>query len=117
MPEAPERVRVEQGMSEGATGQGKAAPLPRGRSEGWGGDRYTVVKRKDGTLLAYLATTWDTEDDAKQFAAAYEASLAKRFPNKDRKTKVLLDGKRVFILDGDDDAKLFAQLIKQTKFS
>ncbi len=86
-------------------------------SEGWGGDRYTVVKRKDGTLLGYLATTWDTEDDATQFEAAYQASLAKRFPSKDRKTKVLRDGKRVFILDGDDDAKLFAQLIKQTKFS
>lgn len=86
-------------------------------SEGWGGDRYTVVKRADGTLVGYLATVWDTVDDATQFAAAYEASLAKRFPSKERKVAVKQDGARVFILDGDDDAKLFAQLIKQTKFS
>jgi hypothetical protein len=86
-------------------------------SEGWGGDRYTVIKRADGTLVGYLATVWDTVDDAKQFAAAYEASLAKRFPNKERKVAVKQDGARVFILDGDDDAKLFAQLMKQTKFS
>jgi hypothetical protein len=86
-------------------------------SEGWGGDRYIVVKRADGTTVGFLATAWDTADDAKQFAAAYEASLAKRFPNKERKTAVKLDGMKVFILDGDSDEKLFAQLIKGTKIS
>lgn len=86
-------------------------------SQGWGGDRYTVVTRPDGSTVAYLATVWDTTDDAKEFAAAYEASLAKRFPSKDRKTAVKLDGKRVFILDGEDDPKLLAQLIKGTKIS
>jgi hypothetical protein len=86
-------------------------------SEGWGGDRYTVVKRADGTMVGFLATAWDSADDAKQFAAAYEASLAKRFPNKERKTAVKLDGVKVFILDGDSDEKLFAQLIKGTKIS
>lgn len=86
-------------------------------SQGWGGDRYTVVKRADGTTVAYLATAWDTAQDAKEFAAAYEASLAKRFPNRERKTKVVLDGTRVFILDGDDDAKLLSRLIKGTKIT
>lgn len=86
-------------------------------AQGWGGDRYTVVKRADGTTVAYLATAWDTAQDAKEFAAAYEASLAKRFPNQERKTKVVLDGTRVFILDGDDDAKLLARLIKGTKIT
>jgi hypothetical protein len=86
-------------------------------SQGWGGDRYAVVTRADGTTLAFHATAWDTAEDAKQFAAAYEASLAKRFPAKDRKTAVKLDGTRVFILDGSDDAKLFAQLIKGTKIT
>jgi hypothetical protein len=94
-----------------APDQGKAA------SEGWGGDRYAVVKRADGSTVAYHATIWDTADDAKQFADAYEASYVKRFPAKDRKHVVKLDGSKVFILDGDDDAKLFAQLIKGTKFS
>ncbi len=86
-------------------------------SEGWGGDRYTVVKRADGTTVAYLATIWDTVEDAKQFAAAYDASWAKRFPNNERKHAIKTDGAKVFILDGDDDAKLFATLIKGTKFS
>jgi hypothetical protein len=86
-------------------------------SEGWGGDRYVVVKRADGSLLAYHATVWDTPADAKQFADAYEASFAKRFPAHDRKRAVKLDGAKVFVLDGDDDAKLFARLIEQTKFS
>ena len=86
-------------------------------SQGWGGDRYTVVKRADGTTVAFLATVWDTAEDAKQFAAAYEASLAKRFPAGARKTKVKLDGTRVFILDGSDAEGLFAQLIKGTKIT
>jgi hypothetical protein len=86
-------------------------------SEGWGGDRYAVVKRADGSSLAYHATIWDTPDDAKQFAAAYEASWAKRFPGNDRKHLIKTDGAKVLILDGSDDAKLFATLIKGTKFS
>jgi hypothetical protein len=86
-------------------------------SEGWGGDRYIVVKRANGSTVSFHATIWDTVDDAKQFATAYEASYAKRFPGKDRKHAIKSDGAKVFILDGDDDAKLFAQLIKGTKFS
>jgi hypothetical protein len=86
-------------------------------SEGWGGDRYVVVKRADGSTLAFHATVWDTADDAKQFAAAYEASWAKRFPGNERKHVLKADGMKVFILDGADDAKLFAQLIKGAKFS
>ena len=85
-------------------------------SEGWGGDRYAVVKRTDGSLLGFHATIWDTADDAKQFAAAYEASYAKRFPAGDRKHLVKTEGLKVFVLDGSDDAKLLAQLAKGTKF-
>jgi hypothetical protein len=86
-------------------------------SEGWGGDRYAVVKRADGSLLGFHATIWDTAEDAKQFAAAYEASFAKRFPAGDRKHIVKAEGLKVFVLDGSDDAKLLAQLAKGTKFS
>jgi hypothetical protein len=85
-------------------------------SEGWGGDRYVVVKRGEA-LVGYHATIWDTAEDAKQFAAAYEASYPKRFPDGERAHKVEVQGTKVFILDGSDDAKLLAQLIKGTKFS
>ncbi len=90
-------------------------------SQGWGGDRYSVVKRTDGSLLGYIATAWDTVEDAKEFAAAYEASFGKRFPvtegTSGRKHKVVVDGSKVFILDGSDDAALLAQLIKDTSMN
>lgn len=85
-------------------------------SEGWGGDRYAVVKRADGSLLGYHATIWDTAADATEFADTYKASLAKRFPKSDRKFAITVDATKVFMLDGSDDAALLAKLIKDTSF-
>ncbi len=95
---------------------------------GWGGDLFSVTKRADGRLVASLATTWDTPADAKQFADAYTASLAARFPGAtlDPKKglarpdggKVFLrhTGNAVYIVDGADDAKALGELVKSTKF-
>ena len=97
-------------------------------SEGWGGDHASVTKRKDGRLVARIATSWDTPNDAKEFATAYVASLAKRFPGaagdaqKDGlarpgnagKIFVKLDGQKVFVVDGADDAKDLDTLAKTT---
>lgn len=96
---------------------------------GWGGDRYAVMKRDDGATIAYIATTWDTAKDAKEFAEAYVASLGKRFagadtskpaagvPRTDRgKVFVRTKGAHVFIVDGADDAKALDQLARGTKF-
>lgn len=47
---------------------------------GWGGDRYSVTRRRAGRLIGRIATIWDTPNDARQFAEAYAASLAARFP-------------------------------------
>jgi hypothetical protein len=52
-------------------------------SEGWGGDRAVVTRRKDGRVVARIATIWDTPKDADEFTAAYLASIAKRFPGPD----------------------------------
>ena len=46
---------------------------------GWGGDRFWVWERGRRVVTA-IATTWDTEADADEFAAAYEETLASRFP-------------------------------------
>ena len=46
---------------------------------GWGGDRYWVWDRA-GRAVAAIATTWDSEADAAEFASAYEETLASRFP-------------------------------------
>lgn len=95
---------------------------------GWGGDRYAVMKDKDGRAIGYLATTWDTEKDAKEFADAYVATLKARFPGVDtakpdagiaRSDKgrifVRQTGSNVFIVDGADDAKALDTLAKGTK--
>ncbi len=97
-------------------------------SAGWGGDRYAVVKDKDGRITGYLATSWDTEKDAQEFAAAYVETLKARFPGADvskpdagvartDKGKVFVrqTGKDVFIVDGADDVKALDMLVKGTK--
>ncbi|HEV7557896.1 MAG TPA: hypothetical protein VGO00_20660, partial [Kofleriaceae bacterium] len=101
--------------------------LAKDASEGWGGDRYTVVRRSDGRLIGVLATTWDTPADATQFAEAYAQTLPVRFgaiapkrgeafPRPDGgKVFVKLAGKNVFIVDGADDAKLLDQVVRTTK--
>jgi len=96
-------------------------------TEGWGGDRYAVMKDGD-RVVGYLATTWDTDGDAKEFADGYVASMAKRFAGADAskpdagvarsdKGKVFVKqvGKNVFIVDGADDTKALDLLAKGTK--
>ena len=98
-------------------------------AEGWGGDRYSVTRRKDGRLIARIATVWDTPSDAEQFASAYLASLAVRFPGATTSAtaagvprpdggKVFLRaaGAQVFIVDGADDAGALDALIRTTTF-
>jgi hypothetical protein len=38
---------------------------------GWDGDRFAVFDGKDGQLAVVWLTTWDTEDDARDFARQY----------------------------------------------
>ena len=104
-------------------------PEAAGAAEGWGGDRYSVTRGKDGALLGRIATTWDSAEDATQFATAYVASLAARFPGADTshpesgvaradggKVFVRIAGKRVFIVDGARDAAELDAVIRSTKF-
>jgi hypothetical protein len=46
---------------------------------GWGGDRYWSWAVDDHTVTV-TATTWDSPADAERFLAAYETTLASRFP-------------------------------------
>ena len=100
-------------------------------SEGWGGDRASVSRRKDGRLIARIASVWDTAADASELAHAYVASLAKRFPGATGdplttglarpgnagKIFIKLDGARVYIVDGADDAAALAELIRGANIS
>lgn len=95
---------------------------------GWGGDRYTVVKDKDGHLTAVLVTAWDSEDDAKQFLDAYLASLPARFKGADASKATTAEGvarpdfgkifvrqvkDKVYIVDGATDDKLLDRVVKE----
>ncbi|HEY0992372.1 MAG TPA: hypothetical protein VGD80_35210 [Kofleriaceae bacterium] len=105
------------------------SPRAAEAAEGWGGDRYSVTRRSDGHLVGRIATTWDSPKDAAQFATAYIASLAARFPGADTrdpaagiarpdfgKVFVRTIGKRVFIVDGARAAAELDQLIRTTRF-
>ena len=92
---------------------------------GWGGDRYVVSTGKDGHLIGRIATVWDTPDDARQFADAYAASLAARFPGGGARAAgiarpdggrvfVRTVGDRVFIVDGADDAGALDAVVRST---
>jgi hypothetical protein len=80
---------------------------------GWDGDRWRVVKAQDGTLVGLLVSTWDSAAEAKQFAKAYEATIAKRFPDKSRRVWVKTKGAHVYIVDGGTDPKLIDTLVKK----
>jgi hypothetical protein len=51
---------------------------PERAASGWGGDRILVWQR-EGSLLALIATRWDTAEDAAHFEADYLRSLRLRF--------------------------------------
>ncbi len=62
---------------------------------GWNGDRWAVVE-KDGAMRGFLATAWDTADDAKEFAAGMLASFQTRKVDGD----VVVTGDRVDVVVG-----------------
>jgi hypothetical protein len=52
----------------------------RTAAAGWGGDRYALYENKTtGALLLVQFTTWDTENDAKEFYDAYSQRTEKRY--------------------------------------
>jgi hypothetical protein len=96
-------------------------PAATSAAAGWDGDRYAVVRGKDGALTGLVATVWDGPAEAEEFETAYRASLAARFGgdgtkrNDGRAVGVRRDGDRVLIIDGmADPAELeaFARAVK-----
>jgi hypothetical protein len=62
-------------------------------ASGWGGDSVQVREGPAGVLSVSIETIWDTQEDARQFAAAYEQLLKSR-----RRTPTLQrDGRRVSV--------------------
>jgi hypothetical protein len=49
-------------------------------AEGWGGDRYALYENKvNGAVLLAQYTTWDTDNDAREFFDAYSQRTEKRY--------------------------------------
>ena len=95
----------------------------------WGGDRYAIVRGSDGKPVALVATTWDTEYDAKEFHDAYVSTLQARYggtASADGSQLVVRHGAdstwvrrvdlRVYIVDGGHDGSLMDALVAGTTF-
>jgi len=52
--------------------------------EGWDGDRYYVYENAKGALAGVWFTTWDTEEDAKEFFDAYALVLQAKHEGAER---------------------------------
>lgn len=85
---------------------------------GWDGDRFVVARGADGKPVGLIATTWDSESDAAEFARAYRESLVARFGGDGSKRadgspiQVAQRKTEVFVVDGSADPKLMAGLEK-----
>jgi hypothetical protein len=77
---------------------------------GWNGDRYAVLKRKDSdAMLLLLRTSWDTSEDAAEFATAYRKLLTTKYEQPEP-SRVVQQGNEVTIVEGSTEANLDALL-------
>ncbi|MFH1017371.1 MAG: hypothetical protein V1798_04205 [Pseudomonadota bacterium] len=75
-------------------------------SEGWGGDRYWLVERRDGKKALVWATVWDKGPDAERF----ERSLIRvRFP---RHAIVIREGQQVLLTLGLEETTARALMVR-----
>jgi hypothetical protein len=58
----------------------KSPAESRRAAAGWGGDRYAVYEGPKGEVLFVCLSTWDTENDAREFFDAYLRRIELRYP-------------------------------------
>lgn len=58
--------------------QGVAKPKAAAATAGWDGDIYRAYRNEAGDVFFVFASTWDSDEDAREFANAYAASLQKK---------------------------------------
>ena len=59
----------------------KAPAESRRAAAGWGGDRYEVYENPKGEVMFVSLSTWDTENDAREFFGAYGKRTELRYPS------------------------------------
>jgi hypothetical protein len=60
--------------------QGASREVVAQAAAGWDGDVYQAWRRGEEEICVVLATTWDTEDDAREFFEAYRSILPAKHP-------------------------------------
>jgi hypothetical protein len=58
----------------------KSPAESRRAAAGWGGDRFAVYEGPKGEVLFCSVSTWDTENDAREFFDAYVKRTGLRYP-------------------------------------
>jgi hypothetical protein len=58
----------------------KSPAESRRAAAGWGGDRFAVYEGPQGDVLFVSLSTWDTENDAREFFDAYARRTGLRYP-------------------------------------
>ena len=100
--------------------------VARSAAAGWGGDRYSLYENKTtGALVLAQYTTWDTDNDAKEFFDAYSVRTQKRYQlttNADLNTSpgvymtgeglasIELRGKDVVMIEGVQDKEQLSRV-------
>jgi hypothetical protein len=101
----------------------------RRAAEGWGGDQYALYEdRKTGALLFVTFTTWDAENDAREFFNLYGKRTEKRYnlsvaaqSGADARTyetaeglaSLEIKGKDVLIIEGAQNNEQLQQIAKR----
>jgi hypothetical protein len=62
----------------------KSPSESRRAAAGWAGDRFAVYEGPKGEVLIASLSTWDTENDAREFFDAYVKRIELRYPNAQR---------------------------------
>jgi hypothetical protein len=111
----------------------KSPAESRRAAAGWGGDRFAVYEGPKGETLFVSLSTWDTENDAREFFDAYVKRTELRYPGatllsantqveprrslqtSEGKVTIYLRGWRVLILEGTPDKFDVSSLQKLTQ--
>jgi hypothetical protein len=75
---------------------GKGASVADAAAAGWGGDRVALLDGPDGATAVVISTTWDTPQDAVEFAAAADVAAGGLAGSSDAISPV--DGKTVTVV-------------------
>jgi hypothetical protein len=85
------------------------SPMMGSEPNGWGGDRYAVLKRRDsGDMVLLMYTVWDRESDATAFAENYRVVMKEKYAEVSQPVRIVEEGHRVVIVEGGDESSIDA---------